>query len=186
MAIATAPQATLLAIAGRQTGHVQLVHLPPCPPPPAAPPGLGIDDDSTPQKTSSSTIPQSGPSRTTLRDFAEAQAQAAREKGKGRSKTNRVAFIAAHESALAALAVLPNGALIATASARGTLVRVWDAQEGHLVREVRRGADRAEIYGLAFRPDGRDLAAWSDKGTVHVFSLEDVPNAKGKGKGRAM
>lgn len=33
VAMATATNATLLAIPGRQMGHVQLVHLPPCPPP---------------------------------------------------------------------------------------------------------------------------------------------------------
>ncbi|KAL0420013.1 UNVERIFIED_CONTAM: Autophagy-related protein 18a, partial [Sesamum radiatum] len=37
---------------------------------------------------------------------------------------------------------------------------------------VRRGADRAEIYSLAFSPTAQWLAVSSDKGTVHVFSLK--------------
>ncbi|CAK9158090.1 unnamed protein product [Ilex paraguariensis] len=38
--------------------------------------------------------------------------------------------------------------------------------------EVRRGADRAEIYSLAFSSTAQWLAASSDKGTVHVFNLK--------------
>ena len=50
-------------------------------------------------------------------------------------------------------------------------MRVWDAHSGKLVRELRRGTDKAEIYGVAFRPDEQDICVWSDKGTVHIFSL---------------
>jgi WD40 repeat protein len=82
-----------------------------------------------------------------------------------------VAIIAAHTSRLTTLAVPPSGTLLATTSEAGTLVRVWDARSGRLVRELRRGADKAEIYGVAFRPDERELAVWSDKGTVHLFAV---------------
>ena len=76
-----------------------------------------------------------------------------------------------HTSALSTLAVTPSGRLVATTSARGTLIRVWDVATGKRVSELRRGTDQAEIYGVAFRPDEAELAVWSDKGTVHVFAL---------------
>ena len=38
--------------------------------------------------------------------------------------------------------------------------------------QVRRGADRAEIYSLAFSSNAQWLAVSSDKGTVHVFNLK--------------
>ena len=38
--------------------------------------------------------------------------------------------------------------------------------------QVRRGADRAEIYSLAFSSNAEWLAVSSDKGTVHVFGLK--------------
>ncbi|PWA71408.1 autophagy-related protein 18a [Artemisia annua] len=38
--------------------------------------------------------------------------------------------------------------------------------------KVRRGADRVEIYSLAFSSTNKWLAVSSDKGTVHVFSLK--------------
>lgn len=82
-----------------------------------------------------------------------------------------VSMIVAHETALSTLSVPPSGKFIATTSARGTLVRVWDTVTGSRLRELRRGSDQAEIYGVAFRPDEQELCVWSDKGTVHVFSL---------------
>ncbi len=139
MTLATATHSTLLAIAGRQTGHVQLIHLPPCPPPP-------INPLTGPSASSPLAAPFKLPS-------------------------NSVSIIVAHTTALTALAVLPSGRLLATTSTRGTLVRVWDAHTGRLQRELRRGTDKAVIYGVAFRPDEQELCVWSDKGTVHVFSL---------------
>lgn len=50
-------------------------------------------------------------------------------------------------------------------------MRTWDAVTGKLVREFRRGTDKADIFGVAFRPDECELCVWSDKGTVHVFNL---------------
>jgi WD repeat-containing protein 45 len=82
-----------------------------------------------------------------------------------------VSIIIAHTTALTTISLPPSGRLLATTSSRGTLVRIWDSLTGKLFREVRRGTDKAEIYGVAFRPDERELCVWSDKGTVHVFAL---------------
>lgn len=94
-------------------------------------------------------------------------------------------FIAS-QSPVAALA-LWHGGLLATASERGTLVRVWrivnspphaahaaprTAIQVHLVRELRRGQDPADTHGLAFAPDAAWLASVSDKGTVHFFRCD--------------
>ncbi|KAJ3521250.1 hypothetical protein NM688_g9039 [Phlebia brevispora] len=137
LALATGAHSTLLAIPGKQTGHVQLVHLPPCPPPkPIGPP------PSSPPKP-----PPPAPTK------------------------HPVSIIAAHNTALTTLSVPPSGRFLATTSSRGTLIRIWDAITGRLVRELRRGSDKAEIYGVAFRPDEQELCVWSDKGTVHIFSL---------------
>ncbi|KII95228.1 hypothetical protein PLICRDRAFT_48193 [Plicaturopsis crispa FD-325 SS-3] len=81
-------------------------------------------------------------------------------------------IIAAHSSALTTLSVPPSGRILATTSSRGTLVRVWDVHTGKPIREFRRGADKAEIFGVAFRPDEKELCVWSDKGTVHAFALD--------------
>lgn len=41
-----------------------------------------------------------------------------------------------------------------------------------ILMQLRRGADRAEIYSLAFSSNAQWLAVSSDKGTVHVFTLK--------------
>ncbi|XP_065861306.1 autophagy-related protein 18a [Euphorbia lathyris] len=87
--------------------------------------------------------------------------------------SKRTKFIMAHDSRIACFALAQDGQLLATASTKGTLVRVFNAADGTLLQEVRRGADRAEIYSLAFSSTAQWLAVSSDKGTVHVFSLKN-------------
>ncbi len=87
--------------------------------------------------------------------------------------------VTAHVSELAAIALSADGDQLATASGKGTIVRVWDTVTGIMLRELRRGSDRAEIYSLAFNSFNTYLACSSDKGTIHVFSLvrkDDVPD----------
>ena len=80
-------------------------------------------------------------------------------------------FISAHDGDLAMLALSLDGALLATASEKGTLVRVYDAAAATLLHEFRRGADRATIYSIAFSATNEYLACSSDKGTVHVWAI---------------
>ncbi|ESK97541.1 svp1-like protein 2 [Moniliophthora roreri MCA 2997] len=137
VSIATAAWSTLLAIPGRQQGHVQLIHLPPCAPPTTA----GPPPSRPPSK------PPPPPSK------------------------HPVSIIIAHHTALTTLSLPPSGRLLATTSSRGTLVRIWDTISGQRIHEFRRGTDKADIFGVAFRPDEAELCVWSDKGTVHVFTL---------------
>ena len=111
----------------------------------------------------------------------------------------RTRFISAHEGSIACMELNNAGTVLATASDKGTLVRVFDTMEGTLLHEFRRGADRAKIHCLAFSgetcgdrfgtPTDRIkagdasacpawLAATSDKGTVHVWSLADDQAAR--------
>jgi WD40 repeat protein len=87
----------------------------------------------------------------------------------------RTTWIAAHDGPLAALALSIDGRLLATASDKGTLLRVFDTGTGQMLHEFRRGSDRAVISSIVFSPphDGsiRWLACSSDKGTIHIFSL---------------
>ncbi|KAG4174351.1 hypothetical protein ERO13_A11G115800v2 [Gossypium hirsutum] len=86
--------------------------------------------------------------------------------------SKRTKFIMAHDSRIVCFALSQDGQLLATASSKGTLVRIFNTVDGSLLQEVRRGADRAEIYSLAFSSNAQWLAVSSDKGTVHVFSLK--------------
>jgi hypothetical protein len=86
-------------------------------------------------------------------------------------------FIAAHESALACLALSADGRLLASASEKGTLIRVFDTHTGELLHEFRRGSDKAIVYSLAFNAKNTLLGVTSDKGTVHVFRVPRQPSA---------
>ena len=80
-------------------------------------------------------------------------------------------FISAHDGDLAFLALSLDGDRLATASEKGTLVRVYDTSKATLLHEFRRGADRATIYSIAFAATNEFLACSSDKGTVHVWAV---------------
>lgn len=83
-------------------------------------------------------------------------------------------FVQAHDSSLACMALTQNGAFLATASNKGTLIRIFSTVDGSKLQELRRGAERAEIYSIAFSPNAHWLAVSSDKGTVHVFGLKST------------
>jgi WD40 repeat protein len=86
--------------------------------------------------------------------------------------------VRAHENDLACLALSHDGTLLATASEKGTLIRLFRTDTGEKVREFRRGADSSEIYSIAFDAQSRVLCSASDKGTVHIFSLDTNPKGK--------
>lgn len=84
---------------------------------------------------------------------------------------SKATLIKAHDTDLAQFALNSDGSRIASASEKGTLIRVWNCFTGELLRELRRGMDKAEIYCICFNPASSFLACSSDKGTVHIFSL---------------
>lgn len=90
----------------------------------------------------------------------------------GAPSANAAIIIPAHEGPLAALAINPSGSLLATASEKGTLIRVFEIKSGHLLHEFRRGADKAEIYSISFNSSCTKICVASDKGTIHIFNLE--------------
>ena len=54
-----------------------------------------------------------------------------------------------------------------------------------LIPQLRRGADTATIYSIAFSPISSWLAVSSDKGTVHVFALKGAAAGEDKGPAEA-
>jgi WD40 repeat protein len=79
----------------------------------------------------------------------------------------------AHESQLRGLALTADGTKVATASEKGTVVRVWDVATASCLQEFRRGVERANITCLAWSWDHSYLCCTSDKGTAHVFQLDN-------------
>lgn len=77
----------------------------------------------------------------------------------------------AHNSSIILLILNQDGKICATASDKGTLIRIYAVEGLKLLQELRRGTDKAEIKSIAFDKTTQWLACTSDKGTVHIFSL---------------
>lgn len=83
-------------------------------------------------------------------------------------------MIHAHDSPLAAVAFSPSGTRVATASEKGTVIRVFSVTDGSKIYEFRRGVKRCvAISCLAFSHCGQYLSCSSNTETVHIFRLED-------------
>ena len=86
-------------------------------------------------------------------------------------------IITAHTSRIACLSLSIDGGMVASASERGTLIRVFDRKTSCLMHELRRGADYADIYSIAFNSASTRICVASDKGTVHIFNLNHSDSA---------
>mmetsp|Transcript_31523 Transcript_31523/g.74187 ORF Transcript_31523/g.74187 Transcript_31523/m.74187 type:complete len:566 (+) Transcript_31523:586-2283(+) len=89
-------------------------------------------------------------------------------------------LIEAHESELRALQLTADGSKLATASHKGTIVRVFDVATSQKIYEFRRGVERANITCIAFSYDDQWIGCSSDKGTTHIFYLDQHKSAKSK------
>ena len=80
-------------------------------------------------------------------------------------------IIKAHKGPINFLQLNKDGTILATASDKGTLVRLFDTSTGNTLQELRRGTENAEIYSIAFDNTNRFLAVSSDRKTVHIFII---------------
>ncbi|KAJ5282344.1 hypothetical protein N7497_002493 [Penicillium chrysogenum] len=88
-------------------------------------------------------------------------------------ETGNISIIPAHSTPLRAMALSPDGNLLATASEAGTLVRIFATGNCTKLAELRRGVDHAVIFSISFSPSNTLLAVTSDKSTLHIF---DIPH----------
>lgn len=84
----------------------------------------------------------------------------------------------AHEGDLRAIALTADGTKLATASIKGTVIRVWDVASSACLQEFRRGVERTTITCLAWSWDNEWLSCTSDKGTAHIFQMNAVEEQK--------
>lgn len=90
-------------------------------------------------------------------------------------------MIPAHDSPLAAIAFSYSGLEIATASEKGTVIRVFSVKDGSKLFEFRRGVKRCvAIASLSFSTCSNYLCCSSNTETVHIFKLERTPNVQPK------
>jgi autophagy-related protein 18 len=79
--------------------------------------------------------------------------------------------IQAHKAPLSFLAINSAGTLLATASEKGTVIRVWSIPGAEKLHQFRRGTREAKIYSMNFNVVSTLLAVSSAHDTVHIFKL---------------
>lgn len=82
-----------------------------------------------------------------------------------------VNVIEAHKSPLSAVSFNADGTLLATASDKGTIVRVFSIPSATKINQFRRGTYPAKIFSMNFNLSSSLLAVSSATETVHIFRL---------------
>ncbi|KAL5521724.1 TRL1 [Sanghuangporus sanghuang] len=91
--------------------------------------------------------------------------------------------IQAHKSPISFLSINSTGTLLATASEKGTVIRVWGIPGSEKLYQFRRGTREARIYSMNFNFMSTLLAVSSAHETVHIFSLGGQKGGAGAGVG---
>ncbi|RAH69630.1 phosphoinositide binding protein ATG18 [Aspergillus aculeatinus CBS 121060] len=86
-------------------------------------------------------------------------------------KLEAINVIEAHRSPLACITLNSDGTLIATASDKGTIIRVFSVPDGHKLYQFRRGSIPSRIYSMSFNTTSTLLCVSSSTETIHLFKL---------------
>ncbi|KAF6745315.1 WD40 repeat-like protein [Ephemerocybe angulata] len=86
--------------------------------------------------------------------------------------------IQAHKAPISCLALNSTGTLLATASDKGTVIRVWSVPGAEKLYQFRRGTREAKIYSINFNVVGSLMAVSSAHDTVHIFKLGGATGGK--------
>lgn len=79
--------------------------------------------------------------------------------------------VQAHKSPISHLAINSTGTLLATASDKGTVIRVFAIPSAEKLYQFRRGTREAKIHSVSFNTVSSLLAVSSATDTVHIFRL---------------
>jgi autophagy-related protein 18 len=82
-----------------------------------------------------------------------------------------VNVIEAHNSPLSCIALNNDGTLLATASEKGTIIRVFSIPDAQKLYQFRRGSIPARIFSMSFNSTSTLLSVSSATETVHIFRL---------------
>ena len=89
-------------------------------------------------------------------------------------KKDETKIINAHESFIAFLTLNNEGNVLATASDKGTLIRLFNVYNQEMIAELRRGTKNTTINCLAFDINTEFIACTSEVGTVHIFYIQEI------------
>ncbi|KAF9897734.1 autophagy protein [Lobosporangium transversale] len=82
-----------------------------------------------------------------------------------------VNIVQAHKTSVSNISINFDGTMLATASDKGTVIRIWSIPNAQRLYQFRRGSQSARIYSLSFNMASTLLCVSSDTDTVHIFKL---------------
>lgn len=86
-------------------------------------------------------------------------------------KLEAINVVEAHRSPLACITLNNDGTLLATASDKGTIIRVFSVPDGQKLYQFRRGSMPSRIYSMSFNTMSTLLCVSSSTETIHLFKL---------------
>lgn len=87
-----------------------------------------------------------------------------------------VNIVQAHKSSLNTIVLNSTGTMLATASDKGTVIRIFSVPEAHKIYQFRRGTYSARIYSISFNISSTLLCVSSETETIHIFNLNKLKN----------
>ena len=91
------------------------------------------------------------------------------------SQKNEQKIINAHESQIAYISMNNEGTILATASDKGTLIRIFlISRSDHPISVLRRGKKNVKMNCLVFDLNNEIIGCTSDVGTTHVFNITEI------------
>lgn len=86
-------------------------------------------------------------------------------------KLEAINVVEAHRSPLSCVTFNTDGTLMATASDKGTIIRVFSIPDAHKLYQFRRGSMPSRIFSMAFNITSTLLCVSSATETIHIFKL---------------
>ncbi|KAL1967905.1 hypothetical protein VTN77DRAFT_2322 [Rasamsonia byssochlamydoides] len=94
-------------------------------------------------------------------------------------KLEAINVVEAHRSPLSCITLNSEGTLLATASDKGTIIRVFSVPDGHKLYQFRRGSMPSRIYSMSFNTTSTLLCVSSATETIHIFKLSNQGSSEG-------
>jgi WD40 repeat protein len=89
-------------------------------------------------------------------------------------------YITPHNHPVAYITLSYNGLLLATASEEGKKIRIFETVTGEYLQELNRGSEKAKIKCICIDFNNQFIAASSERGTIHIWSLKESYEAMKK------
>ena len=87
------------------------------------------------------------------------------------NEMQEIKVIPAHQAPLSCMAINSDGTLLATASEKGTVIRVFELPSARKLYQFRRGSMPARIYCMSFNATSTLLCVSSATETIHIFKM---------------